>query len=169
MSPSAAEPTASSLVRVRSIHAQDHAWEVGTLVQLSADTLVMAHSIDSKVISYPLADLAVVELSNRTRTSALRALGGLVLGAGLGGVIGGTAGALAGRDSEIGSVVVLSGAGIGATIGGFLGLIVGQNPVRAWDRVRDTTDGDLVEPDEEGAWLEMPNSALHASGAAGGR
>lgn len=132
------------------------------MIQLSADTLVMTHSTDSKAISHALADLAVVELSNRTRTSVLRALCGLALGAGLGGVIGGAVGAHAGRDSEVGFVVVLSGAGIGATIGGFLGLIVGQNPVRAWDRVRDTTDDDLVEPDEEGAWLEVPNSAVHA-------
>jgi len=111
--------------------------------------VIVGRSGDTACDTLPLRSLAIVEVSDRTKTSGFRALGGLVLGATAGALAGGLTAVIASRSrggEDLGNLPAVFGGGIGAVFGGFAGLIIGQNPVPVWDRLYGAPVDDSSPP-----------------------
>ena len=135
----AAEPDPLGLagLRVRLQAPELGAWkQVGTVVEVRADTLLFTADHQSTPALVPTASLTGLEVSRGGRSHALAGAGyGFLAGVLVGALIG--AGSSHGFGAGYGSAYyIASGALIGAGVGIFAGAILGSSRTERWERLR---------------------------------
>ena len=91
------QPTTGKSILTRVLATPGGRWQEGNLVILTRDSLVLSRSQDRRVVAFGLRDLAMVEVSTRSRVSAPRIVAGFLGGAVLGSLGGALVGAYKGR------------------------------------------------------------------------